>query len=347
MYKAYVFMGYPGSGKSTIALKMTSHDTDLYLSSDKLREEMFGFRDQTRNQELFEELYKRAIDHAGIGDVYVDATNLSRKDRLKVIDNLHKHYSMNLICVLRPIDEIVDVNNERAVSKPDEFIPDEILKRILGKFQLPVHNEGWDKICFYLNYNNLTYFDYAGRPDMAHNNPHHPETIKEHIDFVNKICIELGKSAQISEIARYHDLGKFFVQTYNEDKGFSQTIGHAAVSAYIYLVDHMFYLYQLQKDTSKSSVIENDDLFTYSFITTFYGIYYHDLPYEIARAYHTNEEIKQALEHSLSKPSKGIRYLYDNFAEKITDDPIEHLAHILLEFNKIDRMREGDNNGDD
>ena len=110
MANVYILMGYPGSGKSTLLSQLANPETDLCLSSDNIREELFGFRDQEHNQEVFATLYQRALDYSDTGSIYIDATNLSRKDRAKTIEKLRKYYSLHLICVLRPITEIIEVN---------------------------------------------------------------------------------------------------------------------------------------------------------------------------------------------------------------------------------------------
>lgn len=334
MNKLFVFMGYPGSGKSYIAKQMVNHNTDLYISSDELREEMFGFRDQEHNTELFEELYKRLLDHKDIGDAYMDATNLSRKDRLRVLAHIQRKYELHLVCVLRPIDEVVEVNNLR---QGEEHIPDDIFKRILGKFQLPILEEGWDEISYYFNTTKFSPLDsilyYTDLPDTDHDNPHHNETLKEHLDYVTKMS-KKSDNKYIQVIAPYHDIGKYFVKKYNEEKGYHQFIGHAAVSSYIYLMNRL--IQHMYENHIVFGIIHNayDVIGTYDFIITYYGIYFHDLPYSV--------DNRKDLLHSLEKPSKQIIQLYRRYCKKRT---LDELADTIIEFNKIDRLREGDKDG--
>lgn len=336
--KLFVFMGYPGCGKSSLAKKIAIKETDLYLSSDELREEIFGFRDQTHNKELFAELHRRAIEHASIGDTYIDATNLTRKDRLRTISQFNKLYELHLICVLRSIDELVAVNEDRRINSPTEYIPDEIFKTILGRFQLPTYDEGWEKIDYYFITTSFSplesYFDYKCREDIAHDNPHHPETIKEHISYLLECCEKLDKSEELKFISNYHDNGKFYVKLYNEEKGYSQFLGHAAVSAYIYLINRATEHMYINHDIFGFIANLHETIDTNKFITEYYGIYYHDLPYTLHDV--------DSLCHSLSKPSKPIKYMYRRANCK--DDSVLKLAELLLEFNGIDRMREGDEN---
>ena len=66
----------------------------------------------------------------------------------------------------------------------------------------------------------------------------------------------------------------------------------------------------------------------------YYLIYYHDQPYSC--------EDKESLLHSLNKPSKPLKYFEDK--EMLY---IEYMVDLLIGFNKIDRMREGDDDGRD
>lgn len=335
MNKLYLLVGYPGSGKSTILKNLIKKDTDLILSSDDLREELFGFRDQTRNRELFIELYKRAEDHKDIGDVYIDSTALTRKDRLRAVERLKKYFDLNVICVLRPVDELIVTNEMRKQTK--EFIPDDIFKAILGRFQMPTYDEGFDKIYFIVNSFRKDMkdiiFDYNSIVDIPHDNPHHPETIKEHINLLIKHCIDTYKADILRDLAYYHDLGKFFVKQYNPDKGFSQTIGHAALSAYIYLVDSIVYYmieYNKQQGIEESTLDRLIDIYNMSNIgevlQMYYLIYYHDQPYACPN--------HDQLVKSLSKPSKPLHAL-----DKDNRISIEAFVLILEEFNKIDSLR--------
>lgn len=335
MNKLYLLVGYPGSGKSTILKNLIKKDTDLILSSDDLREELFGFRDQSRNKELFAELYKRAGDHKDIGDVYIDSTALTRKDRLRVVERFKKKFSLNVICVLRPVDELIVTNEIRKQTK--EFIPDDIFKSILGRFQMPTYDEGFDKIYFVINSfrKNMKdiIFDYNSIVDIPHDNPHHPETIKEHINLLIKHCIDTYKADILRDLAYYHDLGKFFVKQYNPDKGFSQTIGHAALSAYIYLVDsivHYMIEYNKQQGIEENTLDRLVDIYSMSNIgevlQMYYLIYYHDQPYACPN--------HDQLVKSISKPSKPLLAL-----EKDNRLSIEAFVLILEEFNKIDSLR--------
>ena len=354
MYTAFVLMGYPGSGKTSFGKNFAStRHGSLYLSSDDLRIELYGFRDQTHNEEVFSELYKRATNHIskGKGDVIIDATNLSRKDRLHTIEALSSLHikgeaNLDLIMVVRPIMSIMKANKTR----PEEArLPEDVLINMLGRFQMPSFNEGWDNIYFYYNHEHQVsgYTRLYELRDMAHDNPHHNETLKEHI---NK-CIDLYYDEEFNtganygqELPQYHDLGKFFVRRYNEEKGYHQYIGHSAVSAYIYLTTILFdkrhvdgvSLSVWQNLVSFKSLFKDLDKFR-----LFYMIYYHDLFYTFRE-----DQIENAVK-SLRKPSKGIESnltaILEGFGAALDIFIIlffYNMAGDLRSFNRIDRYRE-------
>ena len=82
--KLEILIGLPGSGKSTYCKeKRESNSNSVYLSSDKIREELYGNESiQGNPAEVFTLMQSRAIEALKNGiDVFYDATNLTRKDR--------------------------------------------------------------------------------------------------------------------------------------------------------------------------------------------------------------------------------------------------------------------------
>lgn len=314
-------MGLPGSGKTEYSknlIKDPCLNNPKRFSSDELREELFGFRDQTHNDILFEELNNRVINHSKIGDVVYDATNLTKKDRKRLANIFRDHFNnLYITCIIRPINELIEINNARKDTK--EYIPEDILSRIFTRFELPTADEGFDDIDFHLVTSTDKQFKIADVEDVDHDNPHHNETLKEHIMLTTGAAFT-SKSINrdlLETLAYYHDLGKFYCRKYNEEKGYTQYIGHANISAYIYLSD-IAVMAKLVNYISDSVPFSHRHYFMY------YAILYHD-------AFYAMLEEERVLK-SLSKPSKSICNIF-------SEDEIIELVGLLKEFNVIDRLR--------
>ena len=96
----YIMIGLPGSGKDTLAQQMAPHITKLtsietiILSSDNIRNELYGWEDQTHNGEVFQEMNKRCKKYLQDGKhVIYNATNLNLKRRRALIDEMKKYYN--------------------------------------------------------------------------------------------------------------------------------------------------------------------------------------------------------------------------------------------------------------
>ena len=328
MYTLYVMMGYPGSGKSTFARNTQGAlNNCIYVSSDDLRLKLFGFLDQTRNTELFAYMYKMVIEHHKDGDCIYDATNLTQKVRKSICAKFKKYYRLVLICVVKPILQLMDINQARPQA---ESIPMGALRRMLGQFEAPTFSEGWEDIKFYYNptrsFGNQNILSCEERTlldclhDYDHDNPHHQETIKQHIMTTMAAARDINPA--LFTLARYHDLGKFFTRRYNETKGYHQYIGHNKLSGYIYLTNRIIDIIHLSPYTNSPCVDYYDLGIPFWFL--YYAIVYHDIYYVCK----THEEVIK----SLSKPSKAV-------CNVLSHNEIEELAQLLKSFNQIDNIR--------
>lgn len=93
-----IMCGVPGSGKTHFAKKLMNFFKDqgesddwVYLSSDDIRVELFGFEDQTKHKETFKEMNMRCIINLREGkNVIYDATSLTRKLRTNLINEMRE-----------------------------------------------------------------------------------------------------------------------------------------------------------------------------------------------------------------------------------------------------------------
>jgi predicted kinase len=146
----HMTIGLPASGKSAYAKQLAEKNNLTYLSSDDLRQELWGdVNDQQNPQAIFDELYKRAKKSLVEGkSVVIDATNINDNRRRIAIEEFRRfsskadiplsfiaHY-MNTnvnICIRR------DEKRERKVGK-------RVIENMYKGLTIPTYAEGWDEI---------------------------------------------------------------------------------------------------------------------------------------------------------------------------------------------------------
>ena len=221
--KLIVLVGIPGSGKSTYAEGyMISHPNTTYLSSDKIRKEIWGNEaTQGDNNEVFSLMQSRAIEALNNGkNVLYDATNITRKDRSYIISACPKFVKIEAHVIWAPIEVCIerDANRERTVGK-------EVIDKMLKRFQAPFFDEGIDEIKI-IRHDSWAYdsHDYAEQcfvnMRIPHDNPHHTLNIANH-------CLEaerylFNKNITDDDLifaALRHDIGKPYVKAFVDSKG--------------------------------------------------------------------------------------------------------------------------------
>lgn len=239
-----IIIGIPGSGKSNYAKKYLLINNSVYLSSDDIRVELYGFEDQTHNDVVFETMKKRTLNALKEGkDVIYDATNLNKKRRSGIINEAHKldaQVDAYLCCT--PINIIL----ERNITRAERQLPWDKLVQMIQSIEPPMYYEGFDNI--YLidggMYNDVYDYNFLIKEcsGYSQDNPHHYETLEEHIKAVTKKAEDLGEILKLRndaeilrQAARYHDFGKLYTKSFNDKKGHYVYYGHDKVSTYLYL----------------------------------------------------------------------------------------------------------------
>lgn len=239
-----IIIGIPGSGKSNYAKKYLLTNNSVYLSSDDIRVKLYGFEDQTHNDVVFETMKKRTLNALKEGkDVIYDATNLNKKRRSGIINEAHKldaQIDAYLCCT--PINIIL----ERNITRAERQLPWDKLVQMTQSIEPPMYYEGFDNI--YLidggMYNDVYDYNFLIKECSGYNqdNPHHYETLEEHIKAVTKKAEDLGETLKLRndaeilrQAARYHDFGKLYTKSFNNKKGHYVYYGHDKVSTYLYL----------------------------------------------------------------------------------------------------------------
>lgn len=247
-------VGVPGSGKSTYFKKIKDKENWVYISSDDIREELFGSaQNQEHNQEVFQEMRKRSVEAIRQNkNVYYDATNINRKKRRNFLKDMKMSalgHSYSFECILFAVP--AQICKERNAIR-ERKVPENVIERMVKQFQVPAFSEGW---------NNIIRLAPAARVNILetklkeacflfHNNPHHKLSIGDHMIKAYDIGVQTNGEAlqrhlkvrysrEVLEAARYHDIGKpeckVFCNCHGEPTTIAHFYSHDNVSAYNYL----------------------------------------------------------------------------------------------------------------
>ena len=156
MRQSFVMLiGPAGSGKSTVASYAkrafgNSKGEALVLSSDTIREEVYGDANDQRNPGcIFGILNQRTYDAIATGrSVIYDATNLVRERRIEMINKIRSikpNCACIAVCFNTSVEECI-----RRQSLRDRKVPDFVIEKQwhMMHTQMPTREEGWNRICF-------------------------------------------------------------------------------------------------------------------------------------------------------------------------------------------------------
>ena len=233
--KLEILIGIPGSGKSTYYKEeLESNSNSVYLSSDKIREELYGHESVQGNPvEVFTFMQGRAIEALKSGrDVFYDATNLTRKDRAGILSATPRYVCKQATVVFAPYEMCVerDMARERSVGK-------EVIDRMIRRFQPPFYDEGFDLIDVCQNYSDEEYEQFlkkygslSARMMILHDNPHHSLPVWKHCQeaekYVKDHFFEESFRDKLAFAACLHDCGKYIVKDFNDSKGNPSEYAH-------------------------------------------------------------------------------------------------------------------------
>ena len=236
----YVMIGLPASGKSSLAEEIAWTKDATIISSDAIRKEWYGDESiQGNPAKIFEEMRKRTVSVLENGrNVVYDATNLTLKSRsflrnYSPLLKIRSKIKVNGILCATPFDVCCERN-----SKRERVVPMEAITRMLKSFTPPMLSEGFDFIVLYKSYKGEVPRVWLRLINMPHNNPHHLETIEEHLRWCTKAIEEAGRE-DISSLGLYHDIGKVYCKEIGED-GVAHFYNHECVSSYIVMCDLLY-----------------------------------------------------------------------------------------------------------
>lgn len=235
MSKLIMLCGLSGSGKSSAAKKLSEEYNAIIIASDAIRKELYGSEEiQDDPQKVFNLMHKRIKEHliAGTNVIY-DATNLISKRRKATINEFKRISDIECFCVIvtATLEECIKRNNLR-----DRKVPEYVIERQLKSFEFPMMWEGWtSKPFIYQNTNSKS--DWLKLADkklegLSQKGKYHLEDADVHTKIATEHALKYS-DADIIEAVRYHDIGKAYTRTEDEE-GNSHFYGHEHVSAYIY-----------------------------------------------------------------------------------------------------------------
>jgi predicted kinase len=232
-----LLVGIPGVGKSTYAKELAMRTNAVWMSSDYIRERIYGDAAcQDNHNKVFEIMHEETLSALDNGlDVIYDATNITRKSRLSILNKLPKHVRKKCIIVWAPIDICIERDKAR-----DRTVGKEVIDKMLRRFEAPFYDEGFDQITVYLSgvhYNNVDYYAKTiAAMNIPHDNPHHTLNVMEH-------CYECGNAllceapSIIVKAGYLHDIGKPYTKEFKNSRGedceTAHYYGHNGVGAWI------------------------------------------------------------------------------------------------------------------
>lgn len=125
MKKLIILVGIPGSGKTTLANKITARGYTC-LNADSIRQELWGdAADQREPEKVFDIFFKQLEDVLAEGkDVVIDNTNINTKQRKPIIERAAKagYTDIQLWLLDVPLDVCLERNKKRDRAVPDDIV---------------------------------------------------------------------------------------------------------------------------------------------------------------------------------------------------------------------------------
>jgi predicted kinase len=151
MKTAYIMIGLPGSGKSTLIKNQNFDETNtVVISSDDYIEAAAAEQGKTYNDVYEEEIFYAISDmmdalNAAIADgkdIVWDQTSLTVKSRAKKIKLLGGYRVIAVVVTTPDVTE----HERRLDSRHGKHIPANVLHRMISSFEFPTVAEGFEYI---------------------------------------------------------------------------------------------------------------------------------------------------------------------------------------------------------
>ena len=145
----YMLIGVPASGKSTW---LQSQDINgAVVSTDNHIEAAAKAAGKTYN-DVFKSVIKKATSQMNADlkvaiendqNIYWDQTNLNVKSRKGKLSKVPEYYRK--VAVVFPRPDMAELDR-RLASRPGKVIPSNVMASMLGSFEKPMKDEGFDEI---------------------------------------------------------------------------------------------------------------------------------------------------------------------------------------------------------
>ena len=234
-----VGVSYSGKSKWAQDTAQTFGNTTV-VSSDAIRGELFGDEgDQTHNDKVFTEMFKRSVSALQDGkNVIYDATNLNGKKRTRLIKQLRYKfpnctYNCAVFCTR------ITTLFERAQSR-ERKVPAYVVWKQLCSFQVPLEYEGFDGV-FTIHEADTFDIEQFSLIPMKHDCKHHNERVDEHMLLAyNYAKYYLNDNrTMLLDACRYHDIGKLLTKSFVDHNGdlteYAHFYNHHSIGSYLIL----------------------------------------------------------------------------------------------------------------
>lgn len=250
--KGLIMMVGPAlSGKSTTARKFEEGYKAVIVSSDSIREEIYGDESiQGNPQEVFELAHSRVMNSLQKNELVVfDATNVSAKHRMGLLGKLPACVERTaMVHVVAP--HVLLARNKLRERK----VPGDVIWRQIRRFEYPTLGEQFDAIYPFVDSHNVLDIDQIldSMFKFDQDNLHHRFSLGEHSYRAAEYMATVSKNHNLIMAALLHDVGKLYTKTYKNHKG-EPTEGahyysHGNVSGYLsQLIKHDLPKEQLKK----------------------------------------------------------------------------------------------------